>query len=206
MRRRAADRPSTPIDLAHDIWRFHANASACCGRLHAYRRGTRRKYVLVGSGAASMPLKVPRRHPRKHHRLLSVAERNAEGLLGRRCFGMSPSLTMWQRIDGLPICIGHGLRRHPHVLESIACRSAIAILGAWCRVRWRDRVATWMSPPSLQGRIHGVSRHWMRRRAADQLRTPINLYRTSFVYARMLRSAEGACTRTSVGHAASTSM
>ncbi|MBB5675692.1 hypothetical protein FHR64_002755 [Xanthomonas arboricola] len=46
-------------------------------RLHAYRCGTRRKYVRVGSGAASMPLKVPHRHPRKHHRLLSVTERNA---------------------------------------------------------------------------------------------------------------------------------
>ncbi len=60
---------------------FHANASVYCGRLHAYRRGTRRKYVHAGSGAASMPLKVPRRHPRKYHRLLSVAERNAGACL-----------------------------------------------------------------------------------------------------------------------------
>ncbi|PPT42567.1 hypothetical protein XarjCFBP7653_03160 [Xanthomonas arboricola] len=48
--------------------------------MHAYRRGTRRKYVLVGSGAASMPLKVPHRHARKHRRLLSVAEKNAKRL------------------------------------------------------------------------------------------------------------------------------
>ncbi|PPT45812.1 hypothetical protein XarjCFBP7652_19475 [Xanthomonas arboricola] len=31
------------------------------GSLPAYPRGTRRKYVLVGSYAASMPRKVPRR-------------------------------------------------------------------------------------------------------------------------------------------------
>ncbi|NYH48640.1 UNVERIFIED_ORG: hypothetical protein FHR68_002258 [Xanthomonas campestris] len=110
---------------------FHANASVCCGRLHACRCRTRRKYVRVGSGAASTPLKVPRRHPRKYHQLLSVTERNAEGMLG-----------------------------------------------AWCRVQGRDRVAAWMPPPSLQGRIHGVSRHRMRRRATDRpacrplLRTP----------------------------------
>ncbi|PPU05983.1 hypothetical protein XarjCFBP7645_15440 [Xanthomonas arboricola] len=77
MRRHAADRLRTPGNLVQDLCRFHANAPVCCGRLHACRCGTRRKYVHVGSGAASMPLKVPRRHPRKHHRLLSVAERNA---------------------------------------------------------------------------------------------------------------------------------
>ncbi|PPU52651.1 hypothetical protein XarbCFBP6827_14625 [Xanthomonas arboricola] len=77
MRYRAADRLRTPIDLAHNIWRFHATASVYCRRLHAYRCGTRRKYVHVGSGAASMPLKVPRRHPRKHHRSLSATERKA---------------------------------------------------------------------------------------------------------------------------------
>ncbi|PPU06311.1 hypothetical protein XarjCFBP7645_17415 [Xanthomonas arboricola] len=75
----------------HDIYLFNANASVCRGRLHAYRCGTRRKYVPVGSGAASMP-KVPRRHARKHHRLLSVAERNAEGLVICRSFGALPSL------------------------------------------------------------------------------------------------------------------
>ncbi|MEQ7895875.1 hypothetical protein ABQV12_17890, partial [Xanthomonas arboricola] len=58
---------------------------------HAYRRGTRRKYVHVGSGAASMPLKVPRRHARKHHRLLSVAESNAGGLQG--CRGLNRTAT-----------------------------------------------------------------------------------------------------------------
>ncbi|APP78358.1 hypothetical protein E1J23_17900 [Xanthomonas gardneri] len=42
-------------------------------RLHAHRRGTRRKYVPVGAYAASLPHKVPRGHARKHHRLLSVA-------------------------------------------------------------------------------------------------------------------------------------
>ncbi|PPT69533.1 hypothetical protein XarbCFBP8142_08310 [Xanthomonas arboricola] len=36
------------------------------GRLHAYRRGTRRKYVRVGAYAASMPHKVPCRYARKH--------------------------------------------------------------------------------------------------------------------------------------------
>lgn len=29
-----------------------------------------------------MPLEVPHRHPCKHHRLVAVAERNAEGLPG----------------------------------------------------------------------------------------------------------------------------
>ncbi|APR12190.1 hypothetical protein BI312_17745 [Xanthomonas citri pv. citri] len=77
MRRRAADQLRTPIDLAHDIWHFHAIASVCCGRLHAYQRGTRRKYVRVGSGAASMPLKVPHRCARKHHRSLSTTGRKA---------------------------------------------------------------------------------------------------------------------------------
>ncbi|PPT83833.1 hypothetical protein XarbCFBP8149_19725 [Xanthomonas arboricola] len=86
------------------------NASVCCGRLHAYRRGTRRKYVHVGSGAASMPLKVPRRHPRKHHRLFSVAERNAEGLVVCKSFGASPSLAT---------SIGHEVRRHQHLLEAL---------------------------------------------------------------------------------------
>ncbi|AZB52638.1 hypothetical protein FPL06_06725 [Xanthomonas citri pv. glycines] len=42
--------------------------------MHAYRPGTRREYVHVGSGAASMPLKVPHRYASKHHRLLSAAE------------------------------------------------------------------------------------------------------------------------------------
>ncbi|PPT33908.1 hypothetical protein XabCFBP2524_17505 [Xanthomonas axonopodis pv. begoniae] len=36
----------------------------------------------------------------------------------------------------------------------------------------RDRVAAWMPPPSIHGRIHGVSRHWMRHRAADRLWMP----------------------------------
>ncbi|PPT35733.1 hypothetical protein XarjCFBP7653_18025 [Xanthomonas arboricola] len=39
----------------HAIWGLAA------GPLPAHHRGTRRKYVLVGSGAASMPLRVPRR-------------------------------------------------------------------------------------------------------------------------------------------------
>ncbi|MGQ5358973.1 hypothetical protein ACULME_08470, partial [Xanthomonas arboricola pv. corylina] len=78
-----------PTSLAYVVCQFDANASVCCGRLHACRCGTRRKYVRVGSGAASMPLKVPHRHTRKHHRLLSVAERNAEGMLGWRSFGAS---------------------------------------------------------------------------------------------------------------------
>ncbi|APP75245.1 hypothetical protein BJD12_08275 [Xanthomonas vesicatoria ATCC 35937] len=64
--------------------------------MHAYRRGTRRKYVHVGSGAASMPLKVPRRHARKHYRLLSVAKRNAKSLVVWTSFGASSSLATWQ--------------------------------------------------------------------------------------------------------------
>ncbi len=68
---------------------FHANASVCCGRLHAYRRGTRRKYVHVGSGAASMPLKVPHRYPRKHHRFSSTAERKSGIRSGDRASGRS---------------------------------------------------------------------------------------------------------------------
>ncbi|MFB9111168.1 hypothetical protein QSH39_001215 [Xanthomonas arboricola pv. corylina] len=52
-----------PTSLAYVVCQFDANASVCCGRLHAYRR--------------------------KHHRLLSVAERNAEGMLGWRSFGAS---------------------------------------------------------------------------------------------------------------------
>ncbi|CAD0307369.1 hypothetical protein CFBP2533_07920 [Xanthomonas hortorum pv. pelargonii] len=51
-----------------------ANASAHGGRLHAYQRGTRRKYVRVGSYAASMPRKVPRRYARKRHRFRSMSK------------------------------------------------------------------------------------------------------------------------------------
>ncbi|SOU08132.1 hypothetical protein LMG19144_03202 [Xanthomonas arboricola pv. fragariae] len=97
-RRRAADQLRTPISLAHDIYRFYANASVCRGRLRAYRRRTRRKYVHVGSGAASMPLKVPRRHPRKHHRLLSVAERNANSQMSCTFFRAPPFLTTYQQL------------------------------------------------------------------------------------------------------------
>ncbi|PPT49533.1 hypothetical protein XarjCFBP1022_05135 [Xanthomonas arboricola] len=57
--------------LAHDVCCVGGNASVTEGRLHACRRGTRRKYVHVGSYAASVPHKVPRRHARKHHRLVS---------------------------------------------------------------------------------------------------------------------------------------
>ena len=98
MRRRAADRLRIPINLAHDIHRFYANASVYCGRLHACQRRTRRKYVRVGSGAASMPLKVPRRHACKHHRLLSVAERNANSQMGCTFFRASPFLTTGQQL------------------------------------------------------------------------------------------------------------
>ncbi|RWU14955.1 hypothetical protein XANMN_17265 [Xanthomonas phaseoli pv. manihotis str. CIO151] len=91
MRHRAADQLSTPINLARSR-PFHANASVCGGHLHAYRPGMRRKYVHVGAGAASMPLKVPRRHAYKHHRLSSIAERNAKGLVVCKSFGASLSL------------------------------------------------------------------------------------------------------------------
>ncbi|APO95076.1 hypothetical protein BI313_11100 [Xanthomonas vesicatoria] len=66
--------PTSGTDLVFEVLRPCGNASACCGCLRAYRRGTRRKYVHVGSGAASMPLKVPRRHARKHHRLQPATE------------------------------------------------------------------------------------------------------------------------------------
>ncbi|CAD0318038.1 hypothetical protein CFBP2533_14290 [Xanthomonas hortorum pv. pelargonii] len=46
------------------IWAFAAVRPICgfaAGPLPAHRRGTRREYVRVGSYAASMPRKVPRR-------------------------------------------------------------------------------------------------------------------------------------------------
>ncbi|QNM62259.1 hypothetical protein XHV734_3531 [Xanthomonas hortorum pv. vitians] len=75
--RHARMRHRAQADPAHEVSRFRGNVSVRCGRLHASRRGTRRKYVHVGSYAASMPRKVPRRDACKHLRRLSVADRTA---------------------------------------------------------------------------------------------------------------------------------
>ncbi|MBB3842521.1 hypothetical protein FHT13_000084 [Xanthomonas arboricola] len=80
--------PHTDQSCAQHL-EFHANASVCCGRLHACRHGTRRKYVRVGSGAASMPLQVPRRYARRHHRFSSTAERKSGTRSGDRASGRS---------------------------------------------------------------------------------------------------------------------
>ncbi|WP_230583950.1 hypothetical protein, partial [Xanthomonas arboricola] len=67
-----------------------------------------------------MPLKVPRRHPRKHHRLVSVAERNAEGLLAlqilRNVTTFFGDMTAGKWLTDY---IGHEVRRHQHVLEAL---------------------------------------------------------------------------------------
>ncbi len=102
MRRRAANRLRTPTNPAHEICQCSVEASVYGGRLHAYRRGTRRKYVRVGSGAASMPLKVPHRYARKHHRLLSVAETKAKGSLRCTSSRASPLLTPYQQLACKP--------------------------------------------------------------------------------------------------------
>ncbi|NJB94159.1 hypothetical protein GGR72_002538 [Xanthomonas arboricola] len=83
--------------------------------------------------------------------------------------------------------VGHEIGRQPHVLESIACRSAATMLGTWCRVRGRDRVAAWMPPPSLQGRIDGASRHRMRRRATDRPCMPTSPAHAIRRFMQMLR-------------------
>ncbi|SUZ27479.1 hypothetical protein CPBF424_12650 [Xanthomonas euroxanthea] len=98
MRRRAADQLRIPTNPAHEVCRCSVEAWVCCGRLPAYRRGTRRKYVHVGSGAASMPLKVPHRYARKHHQLLSVAETKAKGSLRCTSSRASPFLTTYQQL------------------------------------------------------------------------------------------------------------
>ncbi|QNM59710.1 hypothetical protein XHV734_0874 [Xanthomonas hortorum pv. vitians] len=55
--------------------------------MHAYQRRTRRKYVRVGSYAASMPRKVPRRYARKRHRFRSMSEGKKRGLIYMQCVG-----------------------------------------------------------------------------------------------------------------------
>ncbi|MBB3812429.1 hypothetical protein FHY13_000735 [Xanthomonas arboricola] len=112
-------RPTPHTDQpAHEVCRCYVEASVYGGRLHAYRRGTRRKYVRVGSGAASMPLKVPHRHARKHHRLLSVAERNANSQMS--CTFFRAPIPGGVTADGwLTDYIGHGVHRHRDVLEAL---------------------------------------------------------------------------------------
>ncbi|CAD7726130.1 hypothetical protein LMG31884_39240 [Xanthomonas hydrangeae] len=91
---------------AHDACRFCAKASVCCGRLHAHRRGTRRKYVHVGSYAASMPRKVPRRHACKHLRRVSVLQKEQRYCLPIR------SRERWKRgvVSGGGTMWRHGCR------------------------------------------------------------------------------------------------
>ncbi|SOU08522.1 hypothetical protein LMG19144_03610 [Xanthomonas arboricola pv. fragariae] len=83
-----------PTNHAHEIFRFSVQGPVYRGRLHAYRRGTRRKYVHVGSGAASMPLKVPPRYARRHYRFSSTADgksgiRSGDHASGRGLCGRS---------------------------------------------------------------------------------------------------------------------
>ncbi|PPT74505.1 hypothetical protein XaplCFBP3122_16500 [Xanthomonas arboricola pv. populi] len=86
--------------------------------MHACRHGTRRKYLRLGSGAESMPLKVPRRHARKHRRLLSVAERNANS--ESSCTFFRASIPGAVRADRWRAdYIGHEVHRHQHLLDAL---------------------------------------------------------------------------------------
>ncbi|QNM60804.1 hypothetical protein XHV734_2014 [Xanthomonas hortorum pv. vitians] len=56
LRLRAADKTTSRCSIAELL-----SCDLAAGPLPAHHRGTRRKYVLVSSYAASMPRKVPRR-------------------------------------------------------------------------------------------------------------------------------------------------
>ncbi|PPU35884.1 hypothetical protein XcyCFBP4188_21040 [Xanthomonas hortorum pv. cynarae] len=95
--------------------------------MHAYWRGTRRKYVRVGSSAASMPHKVPRRYARKHLRLSSATD----GKAASGCRIESRSVAFAGVIAlSLPLPAVSRLRKSPtlrkHGLPARHCRPASA--------------------------------------------------------------------------------
>ncbi|QNM60105.1 hypothetical protein XHV734_1281 [Xanthomonas hortorum pv. vitians] len=110
------------------------------GSLPAHHRGTRRKYVRVGSYAASMPRKVPRRWAGKDQSGWSL--RMVQAMHDVRRLGNSAS-------DQLP--------KASRVTERLSAKQPANCL-VRCPRRLRDRVAAWMPPPSLHGGTCGVSR------------------------------------------------
>ncbi len=129
--------------------------------LPAQHRRTRRKYVHVGSYAASMPRKVPRRWTGKDASRESV------------CTFASKSLRCVVRITIGPTGFlppSHCKRNSrqastrdrptsllPRLSNKLSGKQPTNCL-VRCPRRLRDRVAAWMPPPSLHGWIHGVSR------------------------------------------------
>ncbi|SUZ26902.1 hypothetical protein CPBF424_06640 [Xanthomonas euroxanthea] len=158
---------------AADKWpgsQANASAPACCegarsavrglaaGPLPAHHRRTRRKYVLVGSGAASMPLKVPRRWAGKDQSRW-------------RCVWCKQGMACVVRITLRPIsapCKPSGRQAsntQPANVSSAHRMSSNTFSRKQptnclvrCPRRSRDRVAAWRPPPSPQGGVHGVSR------------------------------------------------
>ncbi|NIK40239.1 hypothetical protein FHY12_002564 [Xanthomonas arboricola] len=128
------------------------------GPLPAHHRRTRRKYVRVGSGAASMPLKVLRRWAGKDQSRW-------------RCAWCKQGMACVVRITLRPISApckpsGRQASNTQPANVSSAHRMSSNTLSrkqptnclVRCPRRLRDRVAAWRPPPSPQGGVHGVSR------------------------------------------------
>ncbi|MBB5859362.1 hypothetical protein GGR69_001019 [Xanthomonas arboricola] len=130
------------------------------GPLPAHHRRTRRKYVHVGSYAASMPRKVPRRWAGKDQARWSVR-------WCKQCMVCVVRITV--RLIGFPSAsrvTGSGSTRQPTNFSVSQCKTqpkAVLQLttdqlpGA-VSLPVAGPLAAWMPPRSLHGRIHGVSR------------------------------------------------
>ncbi|MBB5859615.1 hypothetical protein GGR69_001272 [Xanthomonas arboricola] len=129
--------------------------------LPAHHRRTRRKYVPVGSYAASMPRKVPRRWTGKDPSRESVCTFASKSM---RCAvwitlgptGFSPP-SRCKRDSRQASTRDRPTSLLPRLSNKLSGKQPTNCL-VRCPRRLRDRVAAWMPPPSLHGRIHGVSR------------------------------------------------
>ncbi|MBB3779523.1 hypothetical protein FHY16_002279 [Xanthomonas campestris] len=115
------------------------------GPLPAHHRGTRRKYVLVGSYAASMPRKVPRRWAGKDQSRWSV---RMVASRGRQC--MQRSCPMRCGLISLFLSEQSHCQYDitPHANESEGGRRVAAIAAAFERFCWPLQIA---ARPGQQG-------------------------------------------------------